>query len=685
MIEDPHSKLWGIFEMQGSETIHCISSLTTRAKLRGMRSLFIFKPRDISGGGVIMCNLKCLLLTTLLLLCSIPLQAKIIHVPDGSSTIQAGIQGAAGGDTVMVSPGTYHEHDIDFLGKGITVMGTDPADSAVVAATVVDADSLGRVFVFQSGENRSSILSGLTITQGRAEVGGGIFCFESRPVITHCIITGNSSFGTEFTQGGGGIGCRYSEPLIKGNIITANTAANRGNGIYCYRSRSEIRNNSIVGNLGEVAGGGIYWYNYNVTIVNNIISGNSAYEGGGIYVYEIWGEVSGNTIVENVASRRGGGICGGGMTITNNTISRNHGGGIYGVSDIIGNTISDNIGHGIHMEGHGGENRVIMNNLISGNSTGGEGGGVRCYQSRPVIAHNVITRNSAGGGGGGISSANTQYIVHPIIINNTISANTAEEGGGVWCVDTNPDLINNTIVGNTATRGGGFYCGRGAPPDIISSILWGNDASEGPQIWVGGDPDPSELTISYSDVQGGRDSVYLESGGTLWWSQGMIDADPAFVFPELGDYRLLWHIPFTTNHSPCIDTGHPDSLDADGTRSDMGAHFFNQDDYLTIYMTPDATEIEPGGQLGVTYTLINRWVQREPFWLRTETVLPDGSTRGIIGPTRYELPLNNTVRRRVVHQIPGSAPPGRYGYTSQIGFPPGSVYDKDSFGFDVVH
>ena len=80
----------------------------------------------------------------LLLLCFflhiIPLHARIIHVPADSTTILAGIDGAVGGDTVMISPGDYHEHGITFQGRAITVRGPDPEDSTAVAGTVADAD-----------------------------------------------------------------------------------------------------------------------------------------------------------------------------------------------------------------------------------------------------------------------------------------------------------------------------------------------------------------------------------------------------------------------------------------------------------------------------------------------------------------------------------------------------------------
>ena len=48
------------------------------------------------------------------------LTAATIHVPGDSTTIQAGINGAADGDTVLVQPGTYVEN-INFNGKNIVV------------------------------------------------------------------------------------------------------------------------------------------------------------------------------------------------------------------------------------------------------------------------------------------------------------------------------------------------------------------------------------------------------------------------------------------------------------------------------------------------------------------------------------------------------------------------------------
>jgi len=214
------------------------------------------------------------------------------------------------------------------------------------------------------------------------------------------------------------------------------------------------------------------------------------------------------------------------------------------------------------------------------------GGGVCCDSASPTIADCIITGNAADVSGGiycGDSS--------PTITNNIVSENTAVYGGGgIDCFDSSPTITNNTICGNMASnKGGGIYCRNNSSPNLSNNILWNNDASEGPEIWIGGQYSPSTLTISYSDVEGGQASVYLQPGSTLNWGPGMIDSDPLFV--DTDNFHLIWD-------SPCKDAGDntaPEvpNVDFEGDPRiaygdvDMGADEFHRHLYYSGDAWPD--------------------------------------------------------------------------------------------------
>jgi len=115
---------------------------------------------------------------------------KEIHVYPGES-IQGKIDSAHRGDTVIIHEGRYVEV-IDFKGKVITVRSIDPNDPDVVAATIIDANQTGSAVTFTNGEDTRSVLSGLTLQNGKSASGGGIYCNYSSPIISKCIISGNT-------------------------------------------------------------------------------------------------------------------------------------------------------------------------------------------------------------------------------------------------------------------------------------------------------------------------------------------------------------------------------------------------------------------------------------------------------------------------------------------------------------
>lgn len=148
------------------------------------------------------------LLFLLISFAALPLSAAVIKVPADQPTIQAGINAAATGDTVLVAPGTYFEN-IDFKGKAITVTSSGGA-----AVTTISGPNKTATVIFKNGETRSSVLSNFTVTVGGQyylNLMGGIYVYNSSPTILNNIITYTTCYG---------INSQNSSPLVQGNEIS---------------------------------------------------------------------------------------------------------------------------------------------------------------------------------------------------------------------------------------------------------------------------------------------------------------------------------------------------------------------------------------------------------------------------------------------------------------------------------
>ena len=194
--------------------------------------------------------------------------------------IQDGIDSADNGDTIIVAEGVYtgsRNRDLDPNGLAATIRSTDPDNPSVVMATVIDAGASTaephRGFYFHNSESADCIVAGFSITNGYTTgSGGGIYCLNSSPAITNCIITKNTA-----ALNGGGIYCNNSQLTLKNCLISANkSTGGAGGGIRCVSSNPFITNCTISGNSAGYAGSAIYCFSSNPQITNSIIYGNSS-------------------------------------------------------------------------------------------------------------------------------------------------------------------------------------------------------------------------------------------------------------------------------------------------------------------------------------------------------------------------------------------------------------------------
>jgi len=185
---------------------------------------------------------------------------------DGSGefvSIQAGIEVANNGDTLLVAPGTYLE-GIDFLEKEILVASWffTTEDTSFISSTIIDGEGiLENVVIIQNLETENLVFCGFSIRNMTPEGGVGISCHGgTSPRIEHCHIMIEQARGIEVI----GVDPVISDIAVTGNgmewsigifitnsdahVLNCNvTQAYRGLAVY-YHSNPLIENCEFVGN-----------------------------------------------------------------------------------------------------------------------------------------------------------------------------------------------------------------------------------------------------------------------------------------------------------------------------------------------------------------------------------------------------------------------------------------------------
>jgi len=324
-----------------------------------------------------------------------------------------------------------------------------------------------------------------------------------------------------------------------------------------------------------------------------------------------------------------------------------------------GDGLNDGYGGGIFINNY--SSPILDNLIVEDNESNHEGGGILVDLSNPVIRNSIIRRNSSGGIA--IIAMSNPLIEGCIVKGNTdswgagikisggggsveirhtvICENIAElHGGGLYASGTvaNPstvDLVNVTIANNEApTFGGGGILGTmESEINVVNTILWGNQPDQ-----ISQEHTSSIVNVYYSDIQNGFEG------------ESNLNIDPQFDTEPGHEYYL-------TGNSPCIDTGDPDldndgyywavdfdDQDEDGTRLDIGAFSFFQED-----LNPEDNSIAFDGiddyvivpnEYGPSNIGQNRTIAA---WVRPEDLSPRPLSSGMTGEIAYAVALTQQI------------------------------------------
>jgi parallel beta-helix repeat protein len=464
------------------------------------------------------------------------------EVPGEALTIQAGIDSASAGDTVLVYPGTYYETLT--MKSGTYVI----AEAGSPESTVVDGVEMNAVVLFYS-HSLTAYLEGFTITNGWSEYGGGIIVIDCNPHITDCRIVDNYAFGD-----GGGIFCDFAAgATFTGCVIAGNTCSGNGGALMSKGvSNTTLENCTFYAN-GASGSGVLSIDSSSVDIQNCILSygtsGSAVYCSGTgsatISCSNVYGNVGGDW-VDCIAGQNG----------INGNFSANPlfcdaaagdfhlyetspcvnapGCGLVGALDVgcrypktwivpddaptiqagIDSTIMADtvlvrcgtyherisVKPGISLISETGEadcvtidgdglgtvvscwfahsDVIYIEGFTITGGAGYTGGGVACSSSRVIMYDCIITGNTATADGGGISSWGSSG---PLYMERCeITNNYAGDGGGGICARyANIGLAYCLVEGNTCAGPGGGLRTRNDDVNLYKSIVSNNTSASG--------------------------------------------------------------------------------------------------------------------------------------------------------------------------------------------------------------
>lgn len=223
--------------------------------------------------------------------------------PEGTGdfpTIQAAIDAAVSGDIIELLDGQFGgpgNRDIDFLGKAVAVRSQSGDPEACIINCGGSEAEPHRGFHFHSLEQTDSVIEGVTIKNGWADVmphagGGAVLCENSSsPTIRSCVFHDNQKSAVFCRDGsaasftdcvfmenggdqGGAIDFLDAYSLITGCDFSNNSVVYSGGAIHGQRCDLDVRECTFTGNTASNSGAINLIYSCTLLAENCVFRGN---------------------------------------------------------------------------------------------------------------------------------------------------------------------------------------------------------------------------------------------------------------------------------------------------------------------------------------------------------------------------------------------------------------------------
>jgi uncharacterized repeat protein (TIGR01451 family) len=428
----------------------------------------------------------------------------------------------------------------------------DGATVTITGVTVQDGSATygGGVFVYQG----SATLSGIQVVSNSANSGGGVFVWNGSATLNGVQVANNSAS----TYGGGGVYVYQGSVTLSGTQMVSNSAAYYGGGVYVDRGSATLGvSGGAIDSNSASAGGGVYVHQGSTTLSETLVIRNSAvYSGGGVYVGQGSATLSGTQVVSNSASPQTHG-CGGGVYVEQGSAtldgtqvvsnSASAGGGVYvyqgsATLNVSGGGINDNSarssGGGVCVY----QGSATLDGTQVGNNSAdlAAGGGVAVGQGSVTLSGTQVIRNSAAYFGGGISvSSGSATLRGTQVVSNTANGPSPFGYGGGVAVDKGSATLSGGVIGNNsaAQYGGGMEIYEGSATLSGTQVL-SNSAEFGGGMYVryGSATLNETQVLSNSAAQYGGGVFLREISATLSVSGGVINGNSASAYYGGGVY-----------------------------------------------------------------------------------------------------------------------------------------------------